>query len=118
MPFEIDFWHWWIFAVVLVIIEILVPSFFALWMAIAAFMTGLALLLMPSPFAFSLSARTALSATRAATLAPASWESVMSMSNVNVLKLFKALLALLKTDALALLMVHVPSARLRPSVLT
>jgi hypothetical protein len=47
MPFEIDFWYWWIFAVALVIIEILAPSFFALWMAIAAFMTGLALLLMP-----------------------------------------------------------------------
>lgn len=47
MLFAIDFWHWWIVAVVLVIIEILAPSFFALWMAIAAFLTGLALLLMP-----------------------------------------------------------------------
>lgn len=47
MPFVIDFWHWWIFAVVLVIIEILAPSFFALWMAIAAFLTGLAILLAP-----------------------------------------------------------------------
>ena len=47
MPFIIDFWHWWILAVILVTIEILVPSFFALWMAIAAFLTGLALLLMP-----------------------------------------------------------------------
>lgn len=47
MPFVIDFWHWWIFAVVLVTIEILAPSFFALWMAIAAFLTGLALLLLP-----------------------------------------------------------------------
>ncbi|WP_438971042.1 NfeD family protein [Methylophaga sp.] len=47
MPILIDFWHWWIFAVVLVIIEILAPSFFALWMAIAAFLTGLALLLSP-----------------------------------------------------------------------
>lgn len=47
MAWQIDFWYWWIFAVLLVIIEILAPSFFALWMAIAAFMTGLALLLMP-----------------------------------------------------------------------
>lgn len=47
MPFVIDFWHWWIFAVVLVTIEILAPSFFALWLAIAAFLTGLALLLFP-----------------------------------------------------------------------
>jgi hypothetical protein len=48
MPFVIDFWHWWILAVLLVTIEILAPSFFALWMAIAAFMTGIALLLVPS----------------------------------------------------------------------
>lgn len=47
MSWQIDFWYWWIFAVALVIIEILAPSFFALWMAIAAFFTGLALLLMP-----------------------------------------------------------------------
>jgi len=45
--FAPDFWHWWIVAVVLVIVEILAPSFFALWMAVAAFMTGLALYLMP-----------------------------------------------------------------------
>ena len=47
MSWQIDFWYWWIFAVLLVIIEILAPSFFAMWMAIAAFMTGLALLMMP-----------------------------------------------------------------------
>lgn len=43
----LDFWHWWMIAVVLVIIEILAPSFFALWMAVAAFMTGIALYLFP-----------------------------------------------------------------------
>ncbi len=43
----IDFWHWWILAVVLVIIEILLPSFFALWLAIAAALTGFILLLFP-----------------------------------------------------------------------
>ena len=47
MELALDFWHWWIFAVALVIIEILAPTFFALWLAIAAFITGLALLLMP-----------------------------------------------------------------------
>jgi len=45
--FAPDFWHWWMVAVVLVIVEILAPTFFALWMAVAAFMTGLALYLMP-----------------------------------------------------------------------
>jgi len=47
MELVLDFWHWWIFAVALIILEILAPSFFALWLAIAAFVTGLALFLMP-----------------------------------------------------------------------
>jgi len=45
--FAPDFWHWWMVAVVLVIIEIFAPTFFALWLAVAAFMTGLALFLSP-----------------------------------------------------------------------
>lgn len=44
----IDFWHWWILAVALVVIEILLPSFFALWLAIAAALTGLLLLVFPA----------------------------------------------------------------------
>jgi inner membrane protein len=47
MELVLDFWHWWIVAVALVIIEILAPTFFALWMAIAAFLTGAVLLIMP-----------------------------------------------------------------------
>jgi len=35
-----DFWHWWMLAVALVIIEILAPTFFAFWLAIAALITG------------------------------------------------------------------------------
>lgn len=42
-----DFWHWWIVAVVLVIIEMLAPTFFALWLAVAAFITGVTLFLIP-----------------------------------------------------------------------
>ncbi len=45
--FVADFWHWWIAAVVLVIFEILAPTFFALWMGIAAFLTGIVVYLMP-----------------------------------------------------------------------
>lgn len=45
--FAPDFWHWWMVAVALVILEILAPTFFALWMAIAAFLTGVALYLVP-----------------------------------------------------------------------
>lgn len=47
MPFIIDFWHWWVFAIILTILEIILPSFFALWLGIAAFFTGLLLLLFP-----------------------------------------------------------------------
>jgi membrane protein implicated in regulation of membrane protease activity len=43
----IDFWHWWIFAIVLLIIEIMAPAFFALWMSIAALVTGATLYFMP-----------------------------------------------------------------------
>ncbi len=40
---DIDYWHWWILGGVLLIIEILAPSFFFLWMAIAAAITGVVL---------------------------------------------------------------------------
>jgi len=45
--FVADFWHWWMLAVALIIIEIFAPTFFALWLAVAAFLTGLALFLVP-----------------------------------------------------------------------
>jgi membrane protein implicated in regulation of membrane protease activity len=41
------FWHWWVFGVVLIIVEILVPSTFFLWPGMAALVTGLLLLLVP-----------------------------------------------------------------------
>jgi membrane protein implicated in regulation of membrane protease activity len=44
---SIDYWHWWILAGVLLIIEITAPSFFFLWLAIAAGITGLVLLAAP-----------------------------------------------------------------------
>ena len=40
----IVFWHWWIFAGVLLILELTAPVFFFLWLAIAAMATGLLLL--------------------------------------------------------------------------
>lgn len=45
---EIIFWFWWVLALVLLGIEIVAPGFFFLWMAISGFITGAALLLMPS----------------------------------------------------------------------
>lgn len=48
MAFVFDYWHWYILGVALIIIEMLAPSFFALWVAISAFLTGTILYLMPS----------------------------------------------------------------------
>lgn len=44
---EIVFWHWWIAAGILLIIELTVPSFYFMWMGIAAVLVGLLLLVMP-----------------------------------------------------------------------
>lgn len=44
---NIDYWHWWILAGILLIIEVAAPSFFFLWLSVAAGITGLALLAVP-----------------------------------------------------------------------
>ncbi len=44
---NIDYWHWWILAGILLIIEVSAPSFFFLWLTIAAAITGFVLLAMP-----------------------------------------------------------------------
>jgi len=46
--FSPDFWHWFMLAVTLIVIEILAPTFFTLWLGISAFITGIALYLFPS----------------------------------------------------------------------
>lgn len=42
------FWHWWVLALILVILEMVMPGFFLLWIGIAAGITGLLLLLVPT----------------------------------------------------------------------
>lgn len=44
---NVVFWHWWILAGVLLIIELSAPVFFFLWMGIAAGLVGLLLLVIP-----------------------------------------------------------------------
>lgn len=45
----INYWHWWIFAVVFIILEIFVPgTAFFLWMGIAAAVVGLVMVFVPS----------------------------------------------------------------------
>lgn len=48
MEFAPTFWHWWIFAAVLIIFEVLLPTFYLLWTGIAAFIVGLLVWLVPS----------------------------------------------------------------------
>jgi membrane protein implicated in regulation of membrane protease activity len=45
---HIVFWHWWILAGLLLILELTAPAFFFLWLAFAAAAVGLILLVFPS----------------------------------------------------------------------
>jgi len=45
---NIVFWHWWILAGLLLILELTAPAFFFLWLGIAAGAVGLILLVFPS----------------------------------------------------------------------
>lgn len=47
---ELDFvfWYWWVLALVLLVIEVLTPGFFFLWMAVSGFITGVMVWLIPS----------------------------------------------------------------------
>lgn len=44
---NLQFWHWWVFAIILIILEVFSPGAFFMWMGAAAGATGLALLVMP-----------------------------------------------------------------------
>ena len=46
--YQPDFWHWWILALALIIVEMFVPGTFFLWMGIAAVVVGLAAWLIPA----------------------------------------------------------------------
>jgi inner membrane protein len=41
------FWHWWVLGACLMVIEVVVPSTFFLWMGVAAGVVGLVVLLAP-----------------------------------------------------------------------
>ena len=45
---EITFWHWWVLAIALVILEVLAPGAFFLWLGVAAGVVGVVLLVIPS----------------------------------------------------------------------
>ena len=48
MPFILDYWHWYVLGIALITIEMLVPTFFALWIGISALLTGAILYFVPS----------------------------------------------------------------------
>lgn len=48
MGFEIVFWHWWAFGVFLLIVELLAPGMYFLWMAESAFVVGVIKLIVPA----------------------------------------------------------------------
>ena len=45
---HIVFWHWWILAGLLLILELTAPAFFFLWLAIAAAAVGVILMVFPA----------------------------------------------------------------------
>lgn len=48
MSFEIVYWHWIVMGIALVLLEIVLPTFAALWFGVAAIVVGLLLLLVPT----------------------------------------------------------------------
>jgi len=44
---RVDYWHWWILAGVMLLIEVMAPSFYFLWLSLAAAAVGFVMLLIP-----------------------------------------------------------------------
>jgi membrane protein implicated in regulation of membrane protease activity len=44
---QIDFWHWWVLGVALVILEVFSPGVFFLWLGVAAGVVGVVVWLVP-----------------------------------------------------------------------
>lgn len=43
-----EFWYWWVFGLLFLVIEILASGFFFLWLAVAAAITGILVLAIPA----------------------------------------------------------------------
>jgi len=48
LPDALMFWHWWILAVLLLVLELLAPGVFFLWVGVAAGLTGMVGMMAPS----------------------------------------------------------------------
>ena len=51
---NVAYWHWIVLGVVLAMLEMLVPSFFMLWLGVSAVAVGVMLLVVPFSFALQL----------------------------------------------------------------
>lgn len=47
-PAQIEFWHWWVLAIVLIVIEILAPGAVFVWLGISAGVVGVLVLVVPA----------------------------------------------------------------------
>jgi hypothetical protein len=45
--FDVDFWHWWALGLAFVVIEMLAPGIYFLWLGIAAALVGFVLIAIP-----------------------------------------------------------------------
>ncbi len=45
---QIEFWYWLVAAVIMIILEMMLPTFYFLWMGVSAFVVGLLLFVMPT----------------------------------------------------------------------
>jgi hypothetical protein len=45
---ELVFWHWWVLGLALLVLEVVMPGTFFLWLAVAAGITGLVMLVFPA----------------------------------------------------------------------
>jgi inner membrane protein len=44
---QLDYWHWWVIGIILIMLELFLPGAFFLWMGIAAGLVGVILLVAP-----------------------------------------------------------------------
>jgi len=45
---HLDYWHWWVLGIILIILELFLPGAFFLWLGIAAGLVGLILVIVPT----------------------------------------------------------------------
>jgi hypothetical protein len=50
----LQFWHWWVLALILTIVEMVAPGFFLFWIGLAAAVTGLIMLILEKGMGLSL----------------------------------------------------------------